>query len=92
MEDTAHAQAGEASRFKRPDLVLHYQKPTEVSDGIYDLLQLLSVVCSFATIYFAVASADQNRATFWCSLFVVISAFFNRRRTSDIKHVFTVSM
>lgn len=40
---------------KRPDLVMKYAKSTEGSDAIYDSLQLLAVVMSMVTIYFAVA-------------------------------------
>ena len=45
------------SRYKREDLIVKYMKATEGSDGVYDMLQLLGVVCSFGTIYFAVCFA-----------------------------------
>lgn len=79
--------------YKRAQLVLKYEKSKEAQDSIFDMMQLLAVVLSFATMFFAVSSdVMQNKFAFWSSIYVLISAIANKRRTSDAKHLITVAM
>lgn len=40
--------------YKRDQLVLKYEKTKEAQDSVFDMMQLLAVVLSFATMFFAV--------------------------------------
>lgn len=79
--------------YKRGQLVLKYEKTKEAQDSIFDMMQLLAVILSFATMFFAVGPRlTQNKLAFWSSIYVLISAIANKRRQSDAKHLITVAM